>query len=85
MNYFHNDMVCRKRFRCSEMWGMAAAHIINQSNCISSFTGFYFECINSTWVIDIGDKPSEQIDRAFCYTNDESKRVSNETKLESKF
>ena len=85
MNYLQNDTVCRKRFICSGMWGMVAAHVIGQSNCISSFTGFYFECINSTWFLDIDNKPIGQIDQAFCYTNDESNRLSNETKIESRF
>ena len=82
MNYLNNGTVCRKRFICSETWGMAAAHVIGQSNCISSFTSFYFECINSTWFIDIDNKPIGQIDQVFCYKNDESNRLSNETKIE---
>ena len=75
--YFQNGKVCKKRFVCDGMWGLVAAHIIGQPNCISSFTEFYIECINSTWFIDIDDKPFGQIDQAFCYTNNESNRLSN--------
>ena len=84
-NYSQSDTICRKRFVCNELWGIAAAHVIGQPNCISFFAGFYFECINSTWFIDIDDKPFGQIDQAFCYKNDESNRLSNETKIESRF
>ena len=63
------------------MWGMAAAHLIDQPNCISTFATFYIGCINSTWFLDIDNKPIGQIDQAFCYQNDESNRLSNETKI----
>ena len=85
MNYLQNDTVCRKRFRCNDVWGMAAIHVIGQPNCISTFTNFYFECINSKWFTDIENVPGEQIDQVFCYQNDESNRLSNETKIESRF
>ena len=83
---FDNGTVCRRRFRCDDGWGMAAAHVIGQSNCISTFTNFYFECIDSTWFIDVDEHPSESIDQVFCYQNDESNRLLNETGIiESRF
>ena len=83
---FDNVTVCRRRFRCDDAWGMAGAHVIGQSNCISTFTNFYFDCINSIWFIDVDENPSEPIDQVFCYRNDESNRLLNETGIiESRF
>ena len=82
---YPEDGKCKRRFICNGLWGMAAAHVIGLHNCISSFASFYFECINSTWFLDIDNKPIGQIDQVFCYKNDESNRLSSETKIESRF